>query len=375
MAAAEAEAARAAEEAAAALAAAKSEEERLAAEKAAAEAEAERQMVLAAMAEAAAAEEARRQQLEQEAAARAAAAAAAEEATSPALTAGEVMEVLDAKRPGKEDFVADIREHAMDFAEYCVRSMNIPEMGGEMEKGGWYSLKPLRVSQFILADDDISVNVRILSNKGMNRKVLADVKVIATGAAATMEEIAFAFDKKTFPKLLEEDGALSAGTDDSPMRVQIAISFDLAAEMARGKTDYSRPLQAKNAKATIEVAEIPFVVTKGKHPKVYKAVLKFMTKDCINTVNGKIGEAVEGAISIIQEKLNLVTFNIGQAAKERAGVTWGISAEELQKIKMTFDKYDADGSGELDFSEVRSFCSELGLEFTDEELMVCSSWC
>eukprot|EP01050_Picozoa_sp_SAG11_P058485 SAG11_NODE_37397_length_257_cov_0.645570_1_plen_32_part_10 len=26
----------------------------------------------------------------------------------------------------------------MDFAEYAVRSLNIPEMAGDMDKGGWY---------------------------------------------------------------------------------------------------------------------------------------------------------------------------------------------------------------------------------------------
>eukprot|EP01052_Picozoa_sp_SAG31_P049020 SAG31_NODE_10540_length_1126_cov_13.897959_2_plen_74_part_00 len=47
-----------------------------------------------------------------------------------------------------------------------------------------------------------------------------------------------------------------------------------------------------------------------------------------------------------------------------------VEVDELQKVKEIFTKYDADGSGELDISEVRSFCSELGLDFTDEELMV-----
>ena len=63
-----------------------------------------------------------------------------------------------------------------------------------------------------------------------------------------------------------------------------------------------------------------------------------MTKDCIGAVNGKIGEAVETSIGIIHEKLDVVTRNIGVAAKERAGVAWGIDPEELQKIKVTFNK-------------------------------------
>lgn len=224
------------------------------------------------------------------------------------------------------------------------------------------------MSQYILQEADIKVDAAIIPNRNGNRMNLAEITVAAT-TKASLEEIWFSFDKKTFPKLVEEDGGLAAGSDEDPCLVSIEIKFELCAAMAKGKTNYAEPPTVKKTAIKIEVVALPFVVTKGKHPKVYKAVLKYMTKDVLDGINSKIAEVVAGAIHIINEKLVLVTRNIGVAAKERAGATWGIADDELAKIRETFDKYDADGSGELDFAEVRAFCEELGVMFTDEELM------
>ena len=136
--------------------------------------------------------------------------------------------------------------------------------------------------------------------------------------------------------------------------------------MAKGKTDYSKPAKVKNAKAAIQVAELPFVVTKGKHPKVYKAVLKVGNASTMIPFTALsrtlLAIYINGLCLAVHDKglhrrckwrdwRSSRDFHRNHprearcgyqkhrsGSKERAGVAWGIDPEELQKIKVTFNK-------------------------------------
>ena len=45
----------------------------------------------------------------------------------------------------------------------------------------------------------------------------------------------------------------------------------------------------------------------------------------------------------------------------------GLTKKQIEKLKVTFDKIDADGSGELDAEELKQAMSESGREVTIEE--------
>ena len=79
---------------------------------------------------------------------------------------------------------------------------------------------------------------------------------------AELDAFHFAFDKRNFPKAVEEDGQ---ATGAAVVNTYLSFGLICAEELFSG-------LKIANCKAGCDISELPLKVLVGKHPKLYSAV-------------------------------------------------------------------------------------------------------